>query len=58
MVEKLKIPDHIPEEKLLTLADHERNHITKVLERTLWRINGPKGAAHILICIPKPCVRA
>jgi len=52
-VEKLKIPDHTPEEKLRTLADHERDHIRKVLDRTLWRINGPKGAAHILDMHPE-----
>ena len=52
-VEKLKIPDHTPEEKLRTLADHERDHIRKVLDRTLWRINGPKGAAQILDLHPE-----
>jgi len=52
-VEKLKIPDHTPEEKLRTLADHERDHIRKVLDRTLWRINGPKGAAQILDMHPE-----
>ena len=52
-VEKLKILDHTPEEKLVTLADHERDYIKKVLDRTLWRINGPKGAAHILDMHPE-----
>jgi len=28
-----------------TLADAEREHILKVLERTSWRIKGPRGAA-------------
>lgn len=53
MVEKLKIPDRTSEEKLVTLADHERDYIKKVLDRTLWRINGPKGAAQILDMHPE-----
>jgi len=53
MVEKLKLPEHTSEEKLRTLADHERDHIRKVLDRTLWRINGPKGAAQILDMHPE-----
>ena len=31
-----------------SLAETEREHITKTLERTAWRIKGPKGAAEIL----------
>jgi DNA-binding NtrC family response regulator len=31
-----------------TLADVERAHILRVLERTGWRIKGPKGAAAAL----------
>jgi transcriptional regulator with GAF, ATPase, and Fis domain len=53
MVEKLKLPEHSSEEKLQTLADHEHDHIRKVLDRTLWRINGPKGAARILDMHPE-----
>ena len=33
---------------LVTLADVERRHIRTILERTGWRIEGPKGAAKIL----------
>jgi len=33
---------------ILTLKDAERQHITKVLERTNWRIKGPHGAAELL----------
>ena len=29
----------------LTLADAEREHIVRALEKTGWRIKGPKGAA-------------
>jgi formate hydrogenlyase transcriptional activator len=31
-----------------TLADSERDHIVKSLERTDWRIKGPRGAATLL----------
>jgi len=31
-----------------TLADSEREHILKSLERTGWRIKGPRGAATLL----------
>jgi len=47
-IEKLRAPDYAAEEKLHSLADNERNYILKVLDRTLWRIEGPKGAAGIL----------
>jgi len=53
VVEKLKTPDHASGEKHQTLADHERDYITKVLDQTLWRINGPKGAARILDMHPE-----
>ena len=38
-------PEALP---LETLADSEREHITKALEKTDWRIKGPKGAATLL----------
>jgi len=53
VIEKLKTPDHAPKEKRPTLADHERDYIIKVLDQTLWRINGPKGAARILDMHPE-----
>jgi PAS domain S-box-containing protein len=31
-----------------SLADNEREHILKTLEKTTWRIKGPKGAAALL----------
>ena len=52
-VEKLQIPDYAAEEILQSLADHERDYILKVLDQTLWRINGPKGAASILDMHPE-----
>jgi PAS domain S-box-containing protein len=52
-IEQLRTPDYAAEENFHTLADLERNHITKVLDRTLWRINGPKGAARILDMHPE-----
>ena len=53
VLEKLKTSDHAPKEKRPTLADHERDYIIKVLDQTLWRINGPKGAARILDMHPE-----
>ena len=38
-------PEALPVE---TLADSEREHILKALEKTDWRIKGPKGAAQLL----------
>ena len=38
-------PEALPVE---TLADSEREHITKALQKTAWRIKGPKGAAALL----------
>jgi transcriptional regulator of acetoin/glycerol metabolism len=35
-------------EKLLPLADTEKAHIIKVLEKTYWKISGEQGAAAIL----------
>jgi formate hydrogenlyase transcriptional activator len=34
--------------RLTTLEEVERAYITKVLERTLWRVGGRGGAAEIL----------
>jgi len=53
VVEKLKKPDQASGEKHQTLADHERDYIINVLDQTLWRINGPKGAARILDMHPE-----
>ena len=52
-VEKLKSPDQAYSEKLQTLADHERDYIIQILDQTLWRINGAKGAANILDMHPE-----
>jgi len=52
-VEKLELPKYAVQLKFQTLADHERDYITKVLDETLWRINGPSGAAQILDMHPE-----
>ena len=39
-----------------TLAEHERKHISSVLERTGWRVSGEKGAAKILDINPSTLV--
>jgi len=52
-VEKLKSQDQAYNEKLQTLADHERDYIIKVLDQTLWRINGSNGAASVLDMHPE-----
>jgi PAS domain S-box-containing protein len=52
-VEQLRTPDFAAKEKLRTLAEQERIYIEEVLNRTLWRIEGPKGAALILDMHPE-----
>ena len=52
-VEKLMLSDQVSREKLQTLSDNEREYIIKVLDQTLWRINGDKGAASILDMHPE-----
>ncbi len=52
-VEKLQAVKNKAKESLLPLAELERNHIIKVLDRTLWRISGPDGAARILEMHPE-----
>ncbi len=37
----------------LPLAEYERNYILRVLEKTHWRVEGPKGAARILDMNPE-----
>jgi len=47
---KVKLPQdpRAATSRILTLKDTERQHITKVLDRTNWRIKGPHGAAELL----------
>ena len=52
-VEQLQLPIYAVQQKYKSLADHERDYITKVLDKTLWRINGPNGAAKILDMHPE-----
>ncbi len=41
------------DDSLLPLAEYEKRYILKVLNKTLWRIEGPKGAAIILDMHPE-----
>jgi transcriptional regulator with GAF, ATPase, and Fis domain len=41
-------PPRAPDAPAVTLSDVERQHIRAVLERTRWRIRGPRGAAEQL----------
>lgn len=52
-VEPLQIPDYAINEKFPPLDELEKSYIIKVLDRTLWRINGPKGAAQVLDIHPE-----
>ena len=52
-VEKLELPIYAAQQKFQSLAEYERDYITKVLDETLWRINGPSGAAQILDMHPE-----
>lgn len=52
-VEQLQIPDYARKEKFQPLAELEKDYIIKVLDRTLWRIKGPNGAAQILDMHPE-----
>ena len=52
-VEPLLKPGFEENEKLLPLAEYERQYIIKVLEKTYWRIDGPEGAAKILDMNPE-----
>jgi transcriptional regulator with GAF, ATPase, and Fis domain len=47
-IEQLRSPVFSAKEKLNTLVEQERSHIEEVLNSTLWRIEGPNGAAQIL----------
>ncbi len=52
-VEPLLKPGFEENEQLLPLAEYERRYIIKVLEKTLWRVEGPEGAARILDMHPE-----
>jgi transcriptional regulator with GAF, ATPase, and Fis domain len=51
--EKLIMPESKQTEEFIPLEDYERNYIIKVLEKTTWRVDGPKGAARILDMHPE-----
>ena len=42
-----------PTEKWPSLVEYEREYILRVLEKTYWRVEGPKGAARILDMNPE-----
>ncbi len=52
-VEPLLKPGFEEKERLLPLAELERQYIVKVLEKTYWRVEGPEGAARILDMHPE-----
>jgi PAS domain S-box-containing protein len=41
------------DKNLLSLSEHEKTYIIEVLEKTHWRVEGPKGAARILAINPE-----
>jgi len=54
-VDKLELGDWIPKkedgaraDKLVSLENYERDYIIRVLNETMWRVSGDKGAAKIL----------
>ena len=51
---KLHLPDQDPTVANLpsTLEEVERAHVLNILERTGWRISGPRGAAEVLGLLP------
>jgi len=53
IVDPLTKPTFEKEKKLISLSESERNYIIKVLEKTLWRVNGHDGAAKILEMHPE-----
>ena len=49
--ETLRVPPFQELEQIsepVTLAEYEREHILRILERTKWHIKGPCGAANLL----------
>jgi transcriptional regulator with GAF, ATPase, and Fis domain len=52
-VEPLITPDFEEKDKLIPLAEFERQYITRVLNRTSWRVEGANGAARILDMHPE-----
>ncbi len=52
-IEPLLNPNFEEKEKLLPLAEYERQYIIRVLEKTYWRVEGHEGAARILDMHPE-----
>ena len=53
VVEYLQKPIFEDDDKCLPLAEYERQYIIKVLNKTLWRVDGQHGAARILDMHPE-----
>ncbi len=53
VVEHLQKPIFEDDDKCLPLAEYERQYIIKVLNKTLWRVDGQHGAARILDMHPE-----
>jgi len=53
VVEQLQKPNLSENDKLLPLAEYERQYIIKILEKTYWRVDGQNGAARILDMHPE-----
>jgi len=49
----LKEKEEDQTDNLLPLAEYEKRYIIKILQKTFWRIEGPKGAAQILDMHPE-----
>ena len=53
IVEPFLNPGFKEKDKLIPLAEYERQYIIKVLEKTYWRVDGPEGAGRILDMHPE-----
>jgi len=47
VVDQFEQPKELPD-LVMTLEEIEREHITRILDQTSWRVEGPSGAARIL----------
>ncbi len=57
-VERLQSIEHVKDDRLQSLADHERDYIEKVLERPCGALTVPRAPPASLRCTPRPCVHA
>jgi transcriptional regulator with GAF, ATPase, and Fis domain len=54
VVDQVEQPKDSPE-LIKTLEEIEKDHITRILGRTSWRVEGPSGVARILGLTRAPC---